>query len=159
MTNKTKHIISLRCTKVFLQIETHISSYSSGSNSSAPRMHFAPTTPQAFAATAILASMETGATVSLMVRAKTSKLIAQFGCCLIPNAAPPGAPQRVSGKVSGTVSVQSTPVPLNNIDLHAYIVVGDGRAYSAISEVVSFRRRTFSGKLSSGYHCTVNAFS
>ncbi|KAF6719202.1 Nidogen-1 [Oryzias melastigma] len=49
---------------------------------------------------------------------------------------PDGAPQRVSGKVSGTVSVQSTPVPLNNIDLHAYIVVGDGRAYSAISEVV-----------------------
>ncbi|XP_024150167.1 nidogen-2 isoform X2 [Oryzias melastigma] len=48
---------------------------------------------------------------------------------------PDGAPQRVSGKVSGTVSVQSTPVPLNNIDLHAYIVVGDGRAYSAISEV------------------------
>uniref|UniRef100_A0A8C7YSU2 Nidogen 2a (osteonidogen) n=1 Tax=Oryzias sinensis TaxID=183150 RepID=A0A8C7YSU2_9TELE len=48
---------------------------------------------------------------------------------------PEGAPQRVSGKVSGTVSVQSTPVPLNNIDLHAYIVVGDGRAYSAISEV------------------------
>ncbi|XP_011482732.1 nidogen-2 [Oryzias latipes] len=48
---------------------------------------------------------------------------------------PEGAPQRVSGKVSGTVSVQSTPVTLNNIDLHAYIVVGDGRAYSAISEV------------------------
>uniref|UniRef100_A0A3B4U6N2 Nidogen 2 n=1 Tax=Seriola dumerili TaxID=41447 RepID=A0A3B4U6N2_SERDU len=48
---------------------------------------------------------------------------------------PEGAPQRVSGKVSGTVTVGSTPVHLNNIDLHAYIVVGDGRAYTAISEV------------------------
>lgn len=47
----------------------------------------------------------------------------------------PGAPQRVSGKVSGTVMVGSTPVELKNIDLHAYIVVGDGRAYTAISEV------------------------
>uniref|UniRef100_A0A3B4GLW1 Nidogen 2 n=1 Tax=Pundamilia nyererei TaxID=303518 RepID=A0A3B4GLW1_9CICH len=43
--------------------------------------------------------------------------------------------RRVSGKVSGTVYVGSTPVSLNNIDLHAYIVVGDGRAYTAISEV------------------------
>uniref|UniRef100_A0A665TBV2 Nidogen 2a (osteonidogen) n=1 Tax=Echeneis naucrates TaxID=173247 RepID=A0A665TBV2_ECHNA len=48
---------------------------------------------------------------------------------------PEGAPQRVSGKVSGTVTVGSTPVQLNDIDLHAYIVVGDGRAYTAISEV------------------------
>ncbi|XP_037617772.1 nidogen-2 isoform X9 [Sebastes umbrosus] len=48
---------------------------------------------------------------------------------------PEGAPQRVSGKVTGTVTVGSTPVTLNNIDLHAYIVVGDGRAYTAISEV------------------------
>uniref|UniRef100_A0A087XDF4 Nidogen 2 n=1 Tax=Poecilia formosa TaxID=48698 RepID=A0A087XDF4_POEFO len=48
---------------------------------------------------------------------------------------PDGAPQRVSGKVSGTVTVGSTPVELNNIDLHAYIVVADGRAYTAISEV------------------------
>uniref|UniRef100_G3PLY0 Nidogen 2 n=1 Tax=Gasterosteus aculeatus aculeatus TaxID=481459 RepID=G3PLY0_GASAC len=48
---------------------------------------------------------------------------------------PEGAPQRVSGKVNGTVTVGSTPVELNNIDLHAYIVVGDGRAYTAISEV------------------------
>ncbi|XP_070786559.1 nidogen-2 [Enoplosus armatus] len=48
---------------------------------------------------------------------------------------PEGAPQRVSGKVSGTVTVGSTPVELNNIDLHAYIVVGDGRAYTAVSEV------------------------
>lgn len=49
--------------------------------------------------------------------------------------APAGAPQRVSGKVSGTVAVGPTPVELSNIDLHAYIVVGDGRAYTAISEV------------------------
>ncbi|KAK5847688.1 hypothetical protein PBY51_016796 [Eleginops maclovinus] len=48
---------------------------------------------------------------------------------------PEGAPQRVSGKVSGSVTVGSTPVDINNIDLHAYIVVGDGRAYTAISEV------------------------
>ncbi|XP_039649365.1 nidogen-2 isoform X4 [Perca fluviatilis] len=48
---------------------------------------------------------------------------------------PEGAPQRVSGKVSGTVTVGLTPVELNNIDLHAYIVVGDGRAYTAISQV------------------------
>uniref|UniRef100_A0A3P9NKU8 Nidogen 2 n=1 Tax=Poecilia reticulata TaxID=8081 RepID=A0A3P9NKU8_POERE len=48
---------------------------------------------------------------------------------------PDGAPQRVSGKVSGMVTVGSTPVELDNIDLHAYIVVADGRAYTAISEV------------------------
>ncbi|XP_070400306.1 nidogen-2 isoform X3 [Nothobranchius furzeri] len=48
---------------------------------------------------------------------------------------PDGAPQRVSGKVSGTVTVGSFPIVLDNIDLHAYIVVGDGRAYTAISQV------------------------
>ncbi|KAM9766649.1 nidogen-2 isoform 2-T2 [Menidia menidia] len=48
---------------------------------------------------------------------------------------PEGAPQRVSGKFSGTVSVGSTPVELNEIHLHSYIVVGDGRAYTAISKV------------------------
>lgn len=41
----------------------------------------------------------------------------------------------MNGKVSGVVSVGSTPVELNGIDLHAYIVVGDGRAYTAVSEV------------------------
>lgn len=50
-------------------------------------------------------------------------------------SAPAGAPQRVSGKVSGTVTVGLTAVQLNNIDLHAYIVVGDGRAYTAVSQV------------------------
>ncbi|KAM9465918.1 nidogen-2 isoform 1-T1 [Clarias gariepinus] len=48
---------------------------------------------------------------------------------------PDGAPQRVNGKVNGMVSVGSTPMRLDNIDLHAYIVVSDGRAYTAISEV------------------------
>ncbi|KAK1793128.1 hypothetical protein P4O66_011534, partial [Electrophorus voltai] len=48
---------------------------------------------------------------------------------------PNGAPQRVNGKVNGAVSVGLTLVRLNNIDLHAYVVVGDGRAYTAISEV------------------------
>ncbi|KAK7893402.1 hypothetical protein WMY93_022554 [Mugilogobius chulae] len=48
---------------------------------------------------------------------------------------PDGAPQRVSGKVSGTIMVGSTPVMLDHVDLHAYIVVGDGRAYTAISKV------------------------
>ncbi|KAF7704087.1 hypothetical protein HF521_021159 [Silurus meridionalis] len=48
---------------------------------------------------------------------------------------PDGAPQRVNGKVNGMVTVGSTPVGLDNIDLHVYIVVGDGRAYTAISEV------------------------
>uniref|UniRef100_A0A6Q2XZ54 Nidogen 2a (osteonidogen) n=1 Tax=Esox lucius TaxID=8010 RepID=A0A6Q2XZ54_ESOLU len=48
---------------------------------------------------------------------------------------PDGAPHRVNGKVSGTVIVGSTPVYLNSVDLHAYIVVSDGRAYTAISEV------------------------
>ncbi|KAI4889219.1 hypothetical protein NFI96_022471, partial [Prochilodus magdalenae] len=46
-----------------------------------------------------------------------------------------GAPQRVNGKVSGIVNVGQTAVNLGIIDLHAYIVVGDGRAYTAISEV------------------------
>ncbi|KAK9959572.1 hypothetical protein ABG768_009688 [Culter alburnus] len=48
---------------------------------------------------------------------------------------PNGAPHRVNGKVRGTVLVGGTAVQLDSIDLHAYIVVGDGRAYTAISEV------------------------
>ncbi|XP_043118765.1 nidogen-2 isoform X3 [Puntigrus tetrazona] len=48
---------------------------------------------------------------------------------------PNGAPHRVNGKVRGTVLVGGTTVQLDSIDLHAYIVVGDGRAYTAISEV------------------------
>lgn len=104
-------------------------------------MHCAPTTPQATAVTVSPASMETDATVYLMVRAAPLLLISFLFllwvqlASLFYCAAPPGAPQRVSGKVSGTVTVGSTPIQLNNIDLHAYIVVGDGRAYTAISEV------------------------
>lgn len=52
-------------------------------------------------------------------------------CCAISA----GVPQRVTGKMSCMVTVGSTSVELNDIDLHAYIVVGDGRAYTAISEV------------------------
>uniref|UniRef100_A0A8C1XQE2 Nidogen 2a (osteonidogen) n=1 Tax=Cyprinus carpio TaxID=7962 RepID=A0A8C1XQE2_CYPCA len=48
---------------------------------------------------------------------------------------PNGAPHRVNGKVRGTVLVGGTAVQLDRINLHAYIVVGDGRAYTAISEV------------------------
>lgn len=46
-----------------------------------------------------------------------------------------GAPHRVNGKVRGSLSVGGTLMQLDSIDLHAYIVVGDGRAYTAISEV------------------------
>lgn len=107
-------------------------------------MHFALTMPQASAVTANQASMEMDASVCLMVRSwpffvlccahwLSLHIKAALLCAFC--AAHPGAPQRVSGKVSGTVYVGSTPVSLNNIDLHAYIVVGDGRAYTAISEV------------------------
>ncbi|XP_030070577.1 nidogen-2 isoform X2 [Microcaecilia unicolor] len=48
---------------------------------------------------------------------------------------PKGAPHRVNGKVSGTFSVGRTPVHFNNVDLHAYIVLNDGRAYTAISHI------------------------
>ncbi|KAM9293960.1 nidogen-2 [Gastrophryne carolinensis] len=46
-----------------------------------------------------------------------------------------GAPHRVNGKVTGNLLVGQTPVSFNGIDLHAYIVVNDGRAYTAISQV------------------------
>ncbi|XP_018413880.1 PREDICTED: nidogen-2 [Nanorana parkeri] len=48
---------------------------------------------------------------------------------------PKGAPHRVNGKVSGNLLVGQTPVTFEGIDLHAYIVVNDGRAYTAISQV------------------------
>lgn len=118
------------------------------SSSSAPRMHSALTTPRASAVTAGPVSMETGVTVYLRVSALSrSNIILDiyfhvFSLDLVKCfvAASPGAPQRVSGKVRGTVTVGSTPVNLNDIDLHAYIVVGDGRAYTAISEVGSRNR-------------------
>ncbi|KAF3831153.1 hypothetical protein GH733_002391 [Mirounga leonina] len=48
---------------------------------------------------------------------------------------PEGAPHRVNGKVSGHLRVGHTPVHFEDVDLHAYIVGNDGRAYTAISHV------------------------
>ncbi|XP_053330281.1 nidogen-2 [Spea bombifrons] len=48
---------------------------------------------------------------------------------------PKGAPHRVNGKVSGRILVGQTPVTFEGADLHAYVVVNDGRAYTAISQV------------------------
>lgn len=50
-------------------------------------------------------------------------------CCLL------GTPHRVNGKVSGHLRVGNTPVHFTNVDLHAYIVGNDGRAYTAISHI------------------------
>ncbi|XP_023698906.2 nidogen-2 isoform X2 [Paramormyrops kingsleyae] len=46
-----------------------------------------------------------------------------------------GLPQRVSGKVSGLVFVGDTPVKLASVDLHAYVMVVDGRIHAAISRI------------------------
>ncbi|XP_037688644.1 nidogen-2 isoform X2 [Choloepus didactylus] len=48
---------------------------------------------------------------------------------------PEGAPHRVNGKVSGHLHVGHTPVHFTDVDLHAYIVGNDGRAYTAISHI------------------------
>nr|XP_032818339.1 nidogen-1-like [Petromyzon marinus] len=56
---------------------------------------------------------------------------------------PEGAPQRVNGKVSGRLVVvgdssaasSSETVELSGSDLHSYVVVNDGRAYAAVSQV------------------------
>ncbi|XP_060238022.1 nidogen-2 isoform X2 [Meriones unguiculatus] len=48
---------------------------------------------------------------------------------------PEGAPHRVNGKVSGRLRVGHTPVHFTDVDLHAYIVGNDGRAYTAISHI------------------------
>ncbi|EDL01537.1 nidogen-2 precursor [Mus musculus] len=48
---------------------------------------------------------------------------------------PEGAPHRVNGKVSGRLRVGHIPVHFTDVDLHAYIVGNDGRAYTAISHV------------------------
>ncbi|KAM4693380.1 nidogen-1 isoform 2-T2 [Discoglossus pictus] len=49
-----------------------------------------------------------------------------------------GSAQRVNGKVKGRIFVGNNPAPVvfENIDLHSYIVVNDGRAYTAISTIV-----------------------
>ncbi|CAG5946420.1 unnamed protein product [Menidia menidia] len=48
-----------------------------------------------------------------------------------------GKPQRMNGKVNGRVFVgnSSSPVLLDNKDLHSYVVANDGRAYVAISSI------------------------
>ncbi|XP_072194561.1 nidogen-2 isoform X1 [Excalfactoria chinensis] len=48
---------------------------------------------------------------------------------------PEGAVHRLNGKVSGSLVVGRTPVRFQDVDLHAYIVGSDGRAYTAISGV------------------------
>ncbi|XP_036405206.1 nidogen-2-like, partial [Megalops cyprinoides] len=48
---------------------------------------------------------------------------------------PEGVPQRVSGKVQGVVSVGNSLVELGGVDLHAYMVVGDGRAFTTLSQI------------------------
>ncbi|XP_019581253.2 nidogen-2 isoform X1 [Rhinolophus sinicus] len=48
---------------------------------------------------------------------------------------PAGAPHRVNGKVSGHLHVGHMPVHFTDVDLHAYVVSNDGRAYTAISHV------------------------
>lgn len=47
----------------------------------------------------------------------------------------PGAVHRLNGKVSGSLVVGRAPVRFQDVDLHAYIVGSDGRAYTAISGV------------------------
>uniref|UniRef100_A0A8B9D292 Nidogen 2 n=1 Tax=Anser cygnoides TaxID=8845 RepID=A0A8B9D292_ANSCY len=48
---------------------------------------------------------------------------------------PEGAVHRLNGKVSGSLEVGRMPVRFQDVDLHAYIVGSDGRAYTAISGV------------------------
>lgn len=46
-----------------------------------------------------------------------------------------GISQPLSGKLSGRVSVGDTKAQLNNVDIHGFAVVGEGRVYIAISPV------------------------
>ncbi|XP_050993855.1 nidogen-2 [Labeo rohita] len=48
---------------------------------------------------------------------------------------PLGISQPLSGKLSGLVSVGDTKVKLNNVDIHGFAVVGEGRVYISISPV------------------------
>lgn len=41
----------------------------------------------------------------------------------------------MNGKVSGHLQVGHMPVHFTDVDLHAYIVSNDGRAYTAISQI------------------------
>lgn len=46
-----------------------------------------------------------------------------------------GISQPLSGKLSGRVSVGDTKAQLNNVDIHGFAVVGEGRVYISISPV------------------------
>ncbi|KAG8516603.1 Nidogen-1, partial [Galemys pyrenaicus] len=48
-----------------------------------------------------------------------------------------GTPQRVNGKVKGKIFVGNSQVPISfeNTDLHSYVVMNDGRSYTAISTI------------------------
>ncbi|XP_057643851.1 nidogen-1 [Chionomys nivalis] len=48
-----------------------------------------------------------------------------------------GSPQRVNGKVKGRIFVGNSQVPVvfENTDLHSYVVMNDGRSYTAISTI------------------------
>lgn len=46
-----------------------------------------------------------------------------------------GISQPLSGKLSGSVSVGDTKAQLNNVDIHGFAVVGEGRVYISISPV------------------------
>ncbi|KAM7322614.1 hypothetical protein ACRRTK_018119 [Alexandromys fortis] len=48
-----------------------------------------------------------------------------------------GSPQRVNGKVKGRIFVGDSQVPVvfENTDLHSYVVMNDGRSYTAISTI------------------------
>ncbi|ETE69401.1 Nidogen-1, partial [Ophiophagus hannah] len=48
-----------------------------------------------------------------------------------------GSPQRVNGKVKGRIFVGNNPIPVvfENTDLHSYVVMNHGRAYTAISTI------------------------
>ncbi|CAI5764837.1 nidogennidogen-2 [Podarcis lilfordi] len=48
---------------------------------------------------------------------------------------PEGAAHRLNGKVSGDLLVGRTPLRFGEVDMHAYIVGNDGRAYTAISHI------------------------
>uniref|UniRef100_A0A8C8SCJ6 Nidogen 2 n=1 Tax=Pelusios castaneus TaxID=367368 RepID=A0A8C8SCJ6_9SAUR len=54
---------------------------------------------------------------------------------------PEGAVHRLNGKVSGNLLVGQTPVRFSAVDLHAYIVANDGRAYTAISHIPQLAAR------------------
>ncbi|RXN26763.1 nidogen-2 isoform X2 [Labeo rohita] len=61
--------------------------------------------------------------------------IVDFPHRIQPVPIPEGISQPLSGKLSGLVSVGDTKVKLNNVDIHGFAVVGEGRVYISISPV------------------------